>query len=40
VIFLASDLWTAIADEVIGAGEKVKVVGVEGVKLKVEKIDI
>ncbi len=40
VIFLASDLWTAIADEAIGAGEKVKVVGVEGVKLKVEKIEI
>ncbi len=40
VIFLAADLWTTVADEAIGPGEKVKVVGVEGVKLKVEKISI
>ena len=37
---LASEMWTAIADddEVISAGERVEVVGLEGLTLKVTKI--
>jgi len=34
---LASDLWTALADEEIKEGEKVQVTNIEGVKLKVKK---
>ncbi|MFQ5711983.1 MAG: nodulation protein NfeD [Candidatus Geothermarchaeales archaeon] len=37
VVFLASDLWTAVADEEIKAGERVRVIGVDGIKLRVER---
>ena len=38
VVLVESDLWSAIADEEIGEGERIRVVGIEGVILKVEKL--
>jgi len=34
-----SELWTAIADDPIGAGEEVEVVGLEGLKVRVMRVD-
>jgi membrane-bound serine protease (ClpP class) len=39
VVFLASDLWTATSRKEIKAGERVKVIGLDGLKLIVEKIE-
>ena len=38
VVWVASDLWTAIADEEIEEGQKVKVKSIKGLTLKVEKV--
>ncbi|MDY0042072.1 MAG: NfeD family protein [Desulforhabdus sp.] len=38
-VFVAGELWNAEADEPIAAGEKVRVVSVENLKLKVKRID-
>ncbi len=37
VVLVMSDYWTAVADEVIEEGEKVVIVAVEGLKLRVKK---
>lgn len=39
VVWVASDLWTAVADEEIEEGQKVIVKSIRGLTLKVEKID-
>ncbi len=39
VVLVASDLWTAVSDEEINEGERVRVVGTEGIKLRVERVD-
>lgn len=38
-VFVNGELWNAEADENLPAGTKVRVVSVENLKLKVEKID-
>ncbi len=38
VVLVESDLWSAVSDEEIGVGEKIEVVGIEGVILKVRRI--
>ncbi len=37
-VFVSGELWNAVADEHIFAGEKVEVVSVENLRLKVRKI--
>jgi membrane protein implicated in regulation of membrane protease activity len=37
VVLIASDTWNATADEIIRAGEKVVVTGVEGLKVHVRR---
>ena len=39
VVLVASDLWTAVSDGEINEGERVRVVGTEGIKLRVERVD-
>jgi membrane-bound serine protease (ClpP class) len=38
-VFILGELWNAVADEPIAAGQKVEVVSVDSLKLKVKKID-
>ena len=33
------EIWKAISDEMIAEGEEVEIIGIEGVKLKVKKLD-
>ena len=39
-IFVHGELWTSTSDEVILPGEKVRVVGIEGLTLRVKKVDV
>jgi membrane-bound serine protease (ClpP class) len=39
VVLVASDLWSATADETISENAKIKVIGSEGLKLKVAKLE-
>ena len=36
-ISIKGEVWKAISDEEISKGEEVKIIGIDGVKLKVEK---
>ena len=38
VVQVASDAWSALSDETIGAGEKIRVIEVEGLKLRVKRV--
>jgi membrane-bound serine protease (ClpP class) len=38
-VFVSGELWNAVAEEPIAAGEKVEVVSVDSLKLKVKRID-
>jgi membrane-bound serine protease (ClpP class) len=38
-VFVSGELWNAVADEAITAGQKVEVLSVDSLKLKVRKID-
>ena len=37
IVLIASDIWNAVANEGVGAGEKVTVTEVEGLKLRVKR---
>ena len=39
-VFINGELWNAVADEEIGEGEKVQVVSVDNLKLKVKRISV
>jgi membrane-bound ClpP family serine protease len=36
---VSGELWNAVADEAIAAGQKVEILAVDSLKLKVKKID-
>lgn len=38
-VFVSGELWNAVADEAIAAGQKVEILAVDSLKLKVKKID-
>jgi membrane-bound serine protease (ClpP class) len=38
VVLAMSDLWTAYSDEVIEEGERVKIIGIDGIKVYVKKV--
>ncbi len=38
-VFVSGELWNAVAEETIAAGEKVEILAVDSLKLKVKKID-
>lgn len=38
-VHLGAEIWKAVSDEKIKKGERIRIVSVDGLKLKVEKID-